>query len=88
MVERLVHRVGATTVMTHGAPKHIEWGDRLAHAVSGAAADTSTIESLTQLHPKHQRPNHWLSMNAAFGRLRYWLKEIEQVRNEIINSGS
>ncbi len=66
-----------------GAPKHIEWGDRMAQAVSGAAADLGTIDGLTHRHPDSYKRQ---TLDEAFARLRKWLIDLDQVRDEIINS--
>ncbi len=67
-----------------GAPKHIEWGDRIAQAVSGAAADLGTIDGLVRRHPDSYKRQ---TLDDAIGRLRNWLNDLNRVRDEIINSG-
>ncbi len=66
-----------------GAPKHIEWGDRMAQALQVLTSDIDTTRRLAQLHPDAFRVS---TLMDVFRRINNALVDLDQVRDEIINS--
>ncbi len=66
-----------------GAPKHIEWGDRMAQALQVIAADTGTIVACVKAHPDSFKMSYVID---SFERITVTLADLDKVRDEIINS--
>lgn len=66
-----------------GAPKHIEWVDRMAQAIIGASSDAGTIAAILGTLNRLDRGKEF---DDAFRRLHGWIMELDAVRDEILNT--
>ncbi len=63
-----------------GAPKHIEWGDRMAQELATAGAIVGTLDIQVTNGAKQYL------IEVSLGRLRETLADLDKVRDEIVNS--
>lgn len=61
-----------------GAPKHIEWADRMSQALQVVGSDVTTLRMTYDPDGK---------ANGIFDRIQKGLVELDTIRDEIVNSG-
>ena len=66
-----------------GAPKHIEWGDRMAQELTIIAAEKIILMRLVNARPEEYKQQH---VEECFGRFGRALANLDKVRDEVINS--
>ena len=66
-----------------GAPKHIEWGDRMAQELTIIGASKIILMRVVNSRPEEYRQS---MVEETFGRLGAALYNLDKVRDEIINS--